>query len=66
MNATALSIEVSCDTTEAAEFCAWLVSKGHNASVGNTTANFINGVSTSNDSDANDTMRALWDAYCNG
>lgn len=64
MNANALNIEVSCDTTEATEFCGWLVSNGHSASVGNTTENRINGVSTSIDSDANDTMRALWDKYC--
>jgi len=58
-------IEIAVDTVEADEFAAWLNANGHDAKVGNSTGNFIDGVRTSTDNDANETMRALWDAYCN-
>jgi hypothetical protein len=59
-----LNIEISCDTDEGAQFAEWLNAKGHSAHVGNTTGNRINGVSTSDCSNANETMRQLWDRYC--
>ena len=58
-------IEIDCDCIEAEEFCAWLNAHGHDAKIGRSTANYIDGVWTSTNDDARATMNALWSAYCN-
>jgi len=57
-------IEIAVDTTEAQAFCNWLNEHGHRATIGHTTGNYVDGVWTSDDNDANDTMNRLWDKYC--
>lgn len=57
-------IEIAVDATEAQEFAAWLQTQGHEATVGNSTGAHVDGVCTDNDIEANEKMRALWDAYC--
>jgi hypothetical protein len=61
----AYTIEIAVDHVEGAKFCAWLNAHGHQASVGRTTGNSVDGVST-NDAEANDILTALWDEYCGG
>ena len=58
-------IEIAVDTPEAEQFRDWLIAQGHDAKIGRSTGNYVDGVSTS-DPEANDIMRALWDAYGNG
>jgi hypothetical protein len=62
---TSLNIIVSNDNEEAEQFASWLIKHGHSATIGNSTGNYVNGAWTSSDSEANEAMRALWDAYCN-
>lgn len=62
---TTYRIEIASDHHEAEQFCAWLSARGHDAKIGNSTGNYVDGVRTT-DNDANEIMRALWDAYCNG
>ncbi len=59
------SVEIAGDTKEADEFCAWLNDNGHDAQVGKSTGNFIDGECTSHNEKANDIMRSLWEGYCN-
>jgi hypothetical protein len=59
-------IEIAVDTTEADEFCAWLNEQGHDATVGDSTGNYIDGVWTSSDEQANTILGDLWAEYCNG
>ena len=58
------SIEVGMDIEEGAGFVAWLRKQGHDARLGNTTGNFIDGTHTS-DVEAGEIMRQLWEEYCN-
>ena len=58
-------IEIACDTPEAEQFAAYLTAQGHDAKVGRTTGDYIDGAWTSHNEEASDTMRALWTAYCN-
>jgi hypothetical protein len=59
------TIEIAYNAHEAAEFVAWLNNQGHNATVGNDTGSYINGVETGNDEETNEMMTSLWDEYCN-
>lgn len=61
----AYKLEISNDTPEAEQFCAWLNAQGHDARVGNSTGNYVDGEWTSSSAEANSVMNALWDAYCN-
>lgn len=62
---TTYRIELSIDTTEAEQFCAWLIEQGHDAKIGRSTGNYVNGAWTSADETANEIMNALWSSYCN-
>ncbi len=59
------NIEISIDNDEGEQFAAWLNAQGHTAKVGKSTGGYIDGVWTSTDADANETMNSLWSAYCN-
>lgn len=59
------TIELACDTTEADQFKEWLISRGHDVQIGNSTGNYIDGECTSHSIVANDIMRNLWEDYCN-
>lgn len=61
---TTYNVEISNDTTEAEEFAAWLNARGHNAKIGRSTGNYINGEWTSSNTDANEIMNRLWSEYC--
>jgi hypothetical protein len=60
-----MRIEIAVDTIEADEFCEWLNLHGHQAIIGNSTGNYIDGIWTSVNEDANEKMRDLWDDFCN-
>lgn len=57
-------IEVSCDSNEGEAFVAWLKAQGHDAKLGTSTGEYIDGVSTT-DIEANEIMTQLWEEYCN-
>lgn len=59
------NIIVSIDTDEAEAFVAWLIERGHKAKIGDSTANYVDGVSTSNSNEADEIMNGLWNDYCN-
>jgi len=59
-------IEIAVDHAEADEFCAWLNTQGHTATVGRSTGNYVDGDWTSSDQAAGDILNGLWDDYCNG
>lgn len=56
-------IEISVNSEYSQEFADWLNKKGHVASVGRTTENFINGVCTADDEHAREMMRQLWEEF---
>ena len=58
-------IEIAIDSVEPDKFCAWLNENGHSATIGNSTGNYIDGILTDHDIDANDIMNNLWADYCN-
>ena len=60
----ALQIEIADDHCEGEQFAEWLCSQGHDAKMGITTGNCVNGRWTSADVEANETLRQLWDEYC--
>lgn len=62
----AYTIILSCDQHEGEEFAAWLNGHGHDATIGNSTGSYVDGAWTSSDESANDSLRRLWDEYCNG
>lgn len=59
-----MRIEISIDADENAEFVEWLNSKGCEATIGTTTGNYVDGVSTSHDVNANNILADLWGKYC--
>ena len=59
-----MKIELPIDQLEAAEFAAYLTTRGHDVKQGNSTGTYVDGFST-NDPHAAELMRALWDQYCN-
>jgi hypothetical protein len=56
-------IEISVDSEYSQEFADWLNKKGHVASVGRTTENFINGVCAADDNHANMILMQLWEEF---
>lgn len=58
-------IIIAVDAHEAEEFAAYLNAKGHDARVGNSTGNYVDGVCTDHDAEASETMNSLWEQYCN-
>lgn len=56
-------IEISVNSEYSQEFADWLNKKGHVASVGRTTENFIDGVCTADDNHSNEIMRILWEEF---
>ena len=58
-------IEIACDTPEADEFSEYLNKQGHDADIGTSTGNYIDGIWTSGDITANRIMNNLWIDYCN-
>lgn len=59
------TIEIACDNPEAEAFAEWLKAQGHDAKVGRSTGNYVDGSWTSNNAAANEIMNDLWDQYCN-
>ena len=59
------NVTVSSDSEEGAEFVAWLNAAGHDAELGNSTGNYVDGLWTLKDIGACETMRTLWTDYCN-
>ena len=57
-------IILACDTHEGGAFRFWLEKQGYDASIGSSTGNYIDGVWTATDEDANRKMNQLWDEYC--
>jgi len=57
-------IEVSCDSNEGEEFVTWLKAQGHDAKLGTSTVDYVDGVSAT-DNDVNEIMTGLWEAYSN-
>ena len=58
-----MRIEIATDTISADEFCNWLNSQGHDATVGSSTGSYIDGEWTSTDDSAARIYRELWDAF---
>jgi hypothetical protein len=56
-------IEIAVDSPYSQEFADWLNEKGHVAFVGRTTENYINGVCTADDNNANKIVRQLWEEF---
>lgn len=56
-------IEIAVDTEQAEEFRAWLDNQGHDAHVGKSTGNYVDGECSSTDEQANEIMRGLWDEF---
>ena len=60
-----MKIEIAVDSNEADEFANWLNNHGHEANVGTSTGNYIDGEHTANDPELQETLNDLWDEYCN-
>ena len=58
-------IEIAVDNNEASEFMEWLNKNGHEATIGKSTGNYVDGECTSNNEYANRIMNELWEEYCN-
>ena len=59
----AYRIELASDIGEGDEFLTWLLARGHAATLGCTTASYVDGVRTSNES-AYDILEELWYGFC--
>ena len=57
-------IKVSFNTAEAEQFVEWLNEQGHSAEISDHTGDYVDGVWTSTDEDANEIMTRLWTDYC--
>ena len=57
-------IEVACDNPEGEDFVEWLIAKGHDAVLGDSTGDYVDGVWTSTDNEAAEIMSNLWLEYC--
>ena len=57
-------IEVAFDTEDGKGFVVWLNDQGHDAKIGSTTGNYIDGEWTSESIAKSDILKALWDEYC--
>jgi hypothetical protein len=62
---TTYQIELAVDSCEVEEFNQWLNNHGHQSKIGNSTANYVNGVCTYMDEHANTILNQFWDNYCN-
>jgi hypothetical protein len=58
-------IEISCDHEEGEAFVKWLRIHGHEAKIGESTANKVDGGWTSTDREYNVIFDDLWNRYCN-
>lgn len=58
------NIELAMDHPEAEQFAAWLKQRGHNAKIGRSTGNYVDGQWTSTDESARTTLDRLWNEYC--
>lgn len=58
-------IIIACDQHEGEQFKNWLIARGHDAEIGNSTGSYVDGAWTSSDQDANEIMNQLWSDYCN-
>jgi len=58
-------IEIASDHAEAEEFVSWLNNQGHDALIGTSTGNYIDGIWTSTDPEMSEIMNGLWGEYCN-
>jgi len=59
-----MRIEIAVDHIEGPEFLEWLQRQGHDAHIGTSTGNFVDGENTSSDERVGDIMRSLWEQYC--
>lgn len=66
MTMKAHRIEIAVNHTEADEFCAWLNERGHYATVGRTTGNYVDDYWTSSSTEAGEILNSLWTEYCQG
>lgn len=57
-------IEVASDTAELETFVQWLCDHGHNATIGRSTGDYINGVWTAHNEEARAIINKLWEDYC--
>ena len=61
---TIYTITVAVDTPEAEDFAVWLESRGHSATVGDSTGDYVDGSWTSTDAAAAAVLTRLWGEYC--
>ena len=61
-----MNIEIAVDHAEGEEFVGWLNNQGHDARLGTSTGNYIDGEWTSSDDSANEILQKLWEEYCDG
>ena len=59
------TIIIACDHEEGEKFVEWLNNAGHDASIGRSTGNYVDGAWTSSDAEANEISNSLWTEYCN-
>lgn len=55
-------IVLAVDTPEAESFAQWLRDQGHDAAVGRTTGNYVDGMS---DEESSEILQSLWTGFCN-
>jgi len=60
-----MEIELAGDTPDGDKFVEWLTKKGHDARIGTTDGNFINGVNTSSDDIVAIKMHDFFEEFCN-
>jgi hypothetical protein len=60
-----MKIELACDHHRVEEFAAWLRDYGHDVTIGCSIANYVDGVRTSSDDRANESLNQLWHEYLN-
>ena len=58
-----MQIEISNNHHKAEEFAAWLKEQGHDITVGRSMFNYVNGVKTSLDDEANEIFYQCWREY---
>lgn len=63
---TTYTFDIACDHHEAADFAAWLNKQGHDATVGDSTGNYVDGSCTDHDPGADEVMACAWNDYCQG
>ena len=58
------TITIAVDTPEAFSFADWLEARGHSATVGDTSGDYVDGIWTSTDAAAAAVLNRLWGEYC--